>query len=90
LAATVLKRLHHDPQPPEHWAEVSRRVDAVVMQALSRNPQDWFVDPDAMAVALRSAARQGAAVTSATPTGMAAPSGTRGVMAVRQPVILGL
>lgn len=74
LAATVLQRLHRDPRPPSHWVEVSPRLDAVVMRALSREPGDRFVDADAMAAALRAASQPAEAAVDAQPT---APLPTR-------------
>ena len=62
-AATALARLHRDPAPPRtHRADLSPAVEAVILQALQRDPARRFATASAMREALVSAgARPGAA-----------------------------
>lgn len=55
IAATVMQRLHRAPEPPSRWADISPEVEAVVMRAVSRDPEDRFQNAEEMAAALRSA-----------------------------------
>lgn len=57
LAATVLMRTVRDPDPPSSLADVSPRLESVIMTGLQRDPAARFDDAGEMAAALRSADR---------------------------------
>lgn len=52
VAALVMQRLREDPVPPSVHAEVSPAMEAAIMRALARDPEDRFASAVEMAGAL--------------------------------------
>ncbi|HET6379756.1 MAG TPA: Stk1 family PASTA domain-containing Ser/Thr kinase [candidate division Zixibacteria bacterium] len=72
-AGVALKRLTEDPPPPSTLRPVPSGLEAIVMRALQREPQDRFPDAGSMAEALRAWQRDPAAAAAAAATVGATP-----------------
>lgn len=54
VAATVIQRLHRDPLPPSAHREVSPALEAVILRAMARDPDDRYPDAATLAADLRA------------------------------------
>ena len=80
-ASTALARLHRDPVPPRRIrSDIPVSVEAVVMRAMARDPDDRFGDATAMRRALQAAGGDPSQASAVASAAAAASTGERRVV----------
>src|SRR5690606_26463324 len=56
--AVALKHIQEPPVPPSRWRRIPPRLEAIVMKALAKNPEERYRTPAEMLAELRQFSRE--------------------------------